>query len=347
MMVLAVGLALGVVGRGRAAPPRVEADPNQNYPVTPAAGPWMISAAAFSSPEAPQLAKQLVYLLRSRYNLPAYVYSRGEEEYRRQMAEEDERIRNLPPNIPARRRLIRPSYDTVVLVGGYPSLDEASKALPAVRALPAPDLKLDTGQSALSQQFRVEPSADRQRAEVKTSVVNPFTTAMAVRNPTTVGPQATAGAPKFDPLWLKLNDGEDYCVYAKCPKPFTLVVKVCSGASMVQAQQGSGGIMGMLGFGGNKAGQMLYAAGVDAHNLAETLRKLKFDAYVLHTRTYSVVTIGGFDSEKDPGIEQLKHQLATLHEEIVAQHERKGLGKKDPLGLTEHPLPMAVPRAPR
>src|SRR5438045_8581524 len=70
----ALCLALGAAGVVRAAP-QVEADPNQNYVVTPEVGPWMICAAYFTGPSAPALAHQLVLQLRSQHNTRAYVFN--------------------------------------------------------------------------------------------------------------------------------------------------------------------------------------------------------------------------------------------------------------------------------
>jgi hypothetical protein len=63
------------------------------------------------------------------------------------------------------------------------------------------------------------------------------------------------------------------------------------------------------------------------------LRKLEFDAYVLHTRTNSMVTIGGFDREDDPKMQQVAAHLARLN-----------LG---PLDLNTKPVPMEIPRPDR
>jgi len=74
--------------------------------------------------------------------------------------------------------------------------------------------------------------------------------------------------------------------------------------------------------------------------VARVLREhpnLKFEAYVLHTRYSSVVTIGGFDGPADPRLLQLKQQLAKI--QILDQNS----GYKA-LELFAQPLPMQVPQ---
>src|SRR5437870_1075005 len=73
------GLALARAGYAH-----VEADPNKDYTIVPEAGPWMIYATHFVGPEAPQLAHEMVLEIRSRFDLPAWVFNRGEEERRKQ-----------------------------------------------------------------------------------------------------------------------------------------------------------------------------------------------------------------------------------------------------------------------
>jgi hypothetical protein len=64
------------------------------------------------------------------------------------------------------------------------------------------------------------------------------------------------------------------------------------------------------------------------------------DAYVLHTRTSSFVTVGGFDSTDDPDIERVKRQVATLNSFVTKTKE----GKIEPIRLVfDNPVPMEVP----
>ena len=64
--------------------------------------------------------------------------------------------------------------------------------------------------------------------------------------------------------------------------------------------------MKMMGLGSRHEGDSLALAANNAHELARTLRQLKFDAYVLHTRTSSVVSVGAFNGPTDPEVDRLR-----------------------------------------
>src|SRR5262249_49903118 len=74
----------------------VEADPNKEYVVTAEIGPWMICAASYTGPQAAQLAHEMVLEIRSRFNVPAYLFNRGDKE-RQEQREYLERIRQADP----------------------------------------------------------------------------------------------------------------------------------------------------------------------------------------------------------------------------------------------------------
>jgi hypothetical protein len=66
--------------------------------------------------------------------------------------------------------------------------------------------------------------------------------------------------------------------------------------------------------------------GQNAHNMAELLHKTtRLDAYVLHTKYASMVTVGGFESLDDPALRATQEMLKNQY--------------KIPM-----PVPMPVPR---
>jgi hypothetical protein len=74
-------------------------------------------------------------------------------------------------------------------------------------------------------------------------------------------------------------------------------------------------------------------AAENAHTLAKVLRQLKLDAYVLHTRFASIVTVGSFESLDDPALRSMQNVLLTqLKPRLDARLE-----------LFPQPLPMEVP----
>jgi hypothetical protein len=226
-----------------------------------------------------------------------------------------------------------------VLIGGFRDFESASAYLKVVKNLPLPELKLAGDKLAYDVMHVSEPVPGKNGQTVmKQTRVNPFSTAIAVRNPTVPAPVKPAN--KFDPFWKELNANEDYSLLA-CRKPYTLVVKEYDGSAVVQggtqSEKGSR-FLSMLRMGGDRPGERLSASAAQAHEVAKFLRdrRLGFEAYVLHTRTASIVTVGGFDRLDDPAMQQMQQRLAALRLQTR--------GGVDPIGLMARPMPMEVPR---
>ncbi len=330
----AVVLALWAAS-GDAQPPAAP-DINQDLAVTPGAGAWLVCAASYSGPNAPYLARQLALQIRQRHGLNAYVFNHADEE-RRRIREEFERAQALHPDVPMRRRTVRLEEQCAVLVGGYKDSEAAAAALKNIRKLPLPDLKLPTGEPACDYMLTTVPDEKKKGMTLQRTPVNPFTTAIAIPNPTVPQQQAK---PKFDPAWTKLNAYEKYSLL-KCPKRYTLVVKEYVGNTVVQPHSGASGFMDMLGL-GNRVGEGLRGAGKQATSLAEFLSQpaLGFHAYVFHTRYNSIVTIGEFDDPRGEECQRLQRQIAKLR----FSTDPRNPNALDPIGLMTHPAPMEVPR---
>src|SRR5262249_26091078 len=127
-----------------------------------------------------------------------------------------------------------------------------------------------------------------------TGYLNPFMTAMVVHNPSIPMKSEQADPTKADAFLKELNAGESLRVL-KCSKPWTLVVKVYQGQTMLQAPK-SPSILSRLGL-AKKEPELLNASAAQAHETAEYLRKMKpsFEAYVMHHRSYSIVMVGQYD----------------------------------------------------
>ncbi len=339
----ALCLALAAVGSVHAGPPQVETDPNREYPVGPEAGPWMICAAHFNGPTAPQLAHQLVVLIRTRYHMPAYVFNYADEERKKQKALLDEQAPAFinPPAapgetvvpIPRRNLTIRVEEQCAVLIGGYPDETAAHVALLAVKKLDPPNLKVPEGAPLPFD------AVVNERGETK--YINPFSSqSMVVRNPS-IPHENHVVQPKDDPFLKTLNAGEEYSML-RCPGKWTLAVKEYMGASAVENKPtGMGPLQSFFGSGKVKTGESLALAANNAHELAKTLTQLKFDAYVLHTRTSSVVSIGAFNDPNDPAMQGYRERIAQLRK-INAQAQTDPT-KKDPLGLFPVLMPVEAP----
>jgi hypothetical protein len=321
----------------------VEADPNKEYVITPEAGVWMVLAGSYRGPDAKNLSHQLVIQLRSRDHLPAYVFNFSEEK-KRQQQEYVEALHRRAPDLPAKVIHIEDEYG--VLVGGYKSSEAAHDAMLDVRKLKPPELKLANGSSPYEKIYQYNP--ETKQAEARS--VNPLTKAFVTRNPTIPVEKRDPNA--FDPFWKELNANESYSLLEN-KHSWTLVVKVFEGVSVIQtrAPASSSSFLDMLGM-GDKSGETLNAAALNAHNMAEALRKsqmlkdMKLDAYVLHTRTSSIVTVGGFDSLDDPQIKLLQTKIGFPVGQ-QPQDVMKSGGKPADLAqlrLMTQPMPMKIPR---
>ena len=58
---------------------------------------------------------------------------------------------------------------------------------------------------------------------------------------------------------------------------------------------------------------------MQAHETARVLRKLGFEAYVLHTRHHSIVTIGSFSGPTDQAMVSTANRLAALNPKALQE----------------------------
>ena len=295
------------------------------YPLTVEAGTWLICCASYSGVDAPELSKQISEILRNRDNLKGYIFNYGEEEKKKQIAD-FERRQKMSPELRQPMKFTRVSEQCAVLVGGYKDIEDARKNLEKIKKLAPPDLKLENGKETSDVINIYVPTADKKGAEIRRERVNPFSRAFVVRNP--LVPNQTIAKNKPDPVLKTLNADEQYSLL-KNSKSVTLVVKEYNGSAILQSTKAvTTSFMDKLF--GSRQGDMLGAAALQAHETARVLRKLEFDAYVLHTRTSSIVTVGGFDSRDDPNLARIQKAIITL--KITA------------LDLYTNPLPMDVPK---
>lgn len=306
------------------------------FPISPDAGEWVICAASYSGPDAPELARQVALVLRDRHRLPAYTFNHADEQ-RQQYEEEYKRLKARYPGVPIKRRTVRLQEHCAVLIGGFKDMDSASLALEQVRALPLPELKLGGDKTPYAMMSTLVPDPEhKDRMKVKREPVNPFSTAMVVRNPTV--PRQPRQKAQFDPFLEKLNAEEEFNLL-KSPKPWTLLVKEYTCSAVVPRETAASTFLQMLGLGKVKPADVLGAGALQAHELAKVLRSRNFGftAYVLHTRNGSAVTVGEFDGPEDPALAQAQARLASMR---VWSPQLQG----DPLGLLPTPIPVQVPR---
>jgi hypothetical protein len=319
----------------------------RRYAITPAVGAWTISSAYFAGDMGAKFATDFVEELWTNYRLRAYIFNRAEQlrqeqereiqEKRRQQEEYLRRSGVNPADVPFRMRRVRIDDEYLVLIGGYPDMETAHKELERIKKLPPPK----SVPVATVIQASVDPNAaagipgSSQQAKAEQIKENPFAKSFVARNPTI--PVAHEASNKPDPFWKELNAYESYSLL-KCKQPWTLAVKEFHGAVVVQPKDVSSGFLEKL-FGG-KSGEQLSASAQNAHNLAEALHKLGFDAYVLHTRTNSIVTVGGFQSATDSRIAEVREALKKR----VKFSSNDPQSAKFGMQLFAEPQPMEVPR---
>jgi hypothetical protein len=308
------------------------ADINAAFAVTPEAGTWMICAASYQGPDAPELANNLCTYLRS-HRYEAYVFNRGNQE-RKQLQEELDRWQREHPGMVRHWKLAHMQEEQLaVLIGGFRDVDAASAELKKVRKLDLPDIKLNSGKPAFDTYDAYEQVPGKKGYELKRYAINPFHTAFVIRNPTV--PQQRKQQAKADPFWKKLNADEPRSLY-KCPKPWTLAVQEYLGATVIQPTSASGGFLEKLGFNEQNLGKRLDASAMQAQQVCDLLKKFGYKSYVLHTRTSSVVTVGEFNAPDDK--ELLRVQLE------LKKFSFKDRGGNEIVKLFAQPLPMEVPR---
>jgi hypothetical protein len=327
---------------------RPKVDITRPYWVGPQAGEWMICASTYTGQFAPTMAVQLAEQIQARHHVPAYVFNRADEE-RRHMQEDQERAMRaaqeqglMLPRTRDGRLMVRRYHieeQCAVLIGGpghgWSNPDDASAFLQKVRKWPLPEFRLPDGVAPYDYAWAALMKEKKgEKPDIRIHPVNPYALSFVTRNPSV--PRDNKPANRYDPAWEKWNADEEYSLL-KCPKPWTLVVKEYLGNRVVQSRGESSSFLEKIGLGGGQVGASLCAAGASAHQLAELLQKLGFQAYVLHMRTSSVVTVGAFTGPKDPELERTADRLARF------SFKRQDTGATYDLGLFPRPVPIEVP----
>jgi hypothetical protein len=298
----------------------------------------MIYVASFRGQDAEQLARDLVQELRTEHRLEAFWFNRSEEEQQKQKQELARMREQLGDEVRLRRVRIPDEY--AVLVGQYKDMEAARRDLEKLRKREAPRSVPLSNVFIVRQERNAIKNRDLNKVSGEAARMNPFATGFVSRNP--LAPREVEPEEKFDPAWKDLNAGEPYSLL-KCRKPWTLVVKVFQGATIVQGRMKPSifehnrparnvAMERQLNLFTKTSGRDLGTAGVEANNLAQILRhkSLGYEAYVLHTRNSSIVTVGGFDGPNDHELLNLQRLLAGLPIGVVK--------------LMEQPMPMEVPR---
>ena len=256
----------------------IEAVKGKSYHITKRHGPWMIMVASMKTtsdalPEgavtAEEAAAELVYELRTK-GIPAYTYQQEEE------VDTIDSIDRL--GRPQKRRITTSDRRIVVLAGNYPSIEDK------------------VGQKTLNYIKRLYPKSLKEGNYKKTpGRPGPLSGAFMAVNPL-LSPDEVRRY-KVDPLIVHLNSGAENSLLDNSAR-YSLTVISFYGKQKTQ----SGAAWAQQDF---KVSDALDEAAQSAWEVAALLRQRGFEAYVLHERYRSIVTIGGFNDPQDKKIAEV------------------------------------------
>lgn len=196
-----------------------------------------------------------------------------------------------------------------VLVGGFQSEADALKALNKLKTWPAPknEVLVDKGLILTTKDGRNSSES---------AVINPYASAFVVPNPSVVK-SGLPGGPRAapDPFVVRLNDDNPYSLF-KATKGWTLAVKAFTSPVEISNRDSDTSLMRKFGSGS----KVLIAGAEQAETMAKALRAMRgpngealnLEAFVLHTRNSSVVTVGQFDGPDDPALQAMKRMLSKM-----------------------------------
>jgi hypothetical protein len=294
------GFALIVLAcAGRAG---VDADPTKDYTIKPDAGPWVILAATYVGDDAPKLAHDLILELRRKYNMSAWLWNKGGEE-RQKQRERWRKMHEQANDAQVPLHGFRIEEQCAVLIGGYKDIDAARRELDRIKNLKPPSDK-----SLMHLFFKVNrvKVGDEEMGQVEGAYVSPFIRSFVTRNPRV--PVDRRAEARDDPFLKTLNADETYSLL-KCRKPVTLVIATFQGTIAYESEtKDPGNFLSRLL--PRKTPETLGLSAMNAHNMAEFLSKAGWsEVFVLHMRTGSLVTVGGFDSKEDPQLPVVERAL--------------------------------------
>ncbi len=267
---------------------RIEAIPGKKYELTKAHGPVMIMVETFrrsanegsdeNAKTAEEIAHELVFELRSKNNLPAYVYRVNADDG---LVETIDRRGN-----PDQRKNLHKVESFGVIAGNYPSLNDplARDSLAFVKKLKPKCLSPENGIVWFAKAGQ-----------------GPFQKAFLTTNPLLSQEEAQsrmAADAKPDTLLIKLNSSVNYSLLENRGN-YTLQVAMFTGRKVMEGTIAAQ----KTNFFDAERINPLDVAAIDANDLTLALRQHRGrEAYVWHDHYHSIVTVGAYESKTDPQI---------------------------------------------
>ncbi len=365
---LAIGLAVAgslAVQRHIVAAPwdlvnfkHVDADPNNMYPVTESAGPWMIMVTTFQGANAEQQAHQWVYELRKRNKLVAYTSSRAYN-----YDQKDMYGRGIDRwGAPKRMEYLHEERltEVAVLVGDFRAADEpdAQKQLAELKRLDPACMK------PVAEPTDNSPVADVRRWCQQTFGTGnkgngPLANAFITTNP--LLPREYFIGHGVSRFVLEMNKGVEYSLL-DCPGRYSVRIANFTGRVEIN-QQKIQQITGGSDHDDQNDESPLVMAAAEAHAVTKYLRDRHVEAYEFHDRGSSIVTIGHFDSvgspradgkiEINPKIFEIIKEYGADQSSLMPGQMAMGVkaktipvpvGKLKSVVLDVTPVPIEVPR---
>lgn len=351
-VVLATSVAASLA---EAAPPwsrvfsrtKIEAEPDNFYPLHEEHGPWMIMATTFSGNGAEEQAKELVHELRSRYKLNAYTYQkkfdfskgtagRGIDKYGSQLKMKYQRGDSLT--------------EIAVVVGDFGSADDPAvqKALRKLKFAQPESLKSnaqDPSNQTLAglrtiQQTLLSDSDDR---KARGPMGHAFITTNPLLPPEYFVPKG------LDKMVVDMNKGLKHSLL-DCKGRYTVRVATFTGQVVIDQKK----IKEIES--GKKFHSTLDEAADKAHRLTQALRKEGAEAYEFHDRYQSIVTVGSFNTVGAPRadgkieINPAMHKIIQTYgadTKVTPGQAQPSVGKpkvRDGIPFDISPVPVEVPK---
>lgn len=284
----------------------VEADPNKVYHLNEKSGPWLILLCSFKddpktkigevgkvneTKNAEQKANILVYELRKKFKLNAYVFAGEFKLNLKNDLRSDANLRRSDWSI-ARDRVYSKNgtfVEYAVLVGDYQSPDELQNDLDKVRNI-SPECM-----------FHMFPqSAGRG---------SPFPMPLAVPNP--ILPASYIAQSDNSLKFIdKFNEKREFSLLS-CPRKYTVQVATFTGQVVFRSDANLNSQKNNHLFGNGKRSQ-LELAEISAEKLCKALRKNGYEAYQYHDQYSSIVTVGGYDYYNLPDGRSLRPEIVQI-----------------------------------
>jgi len=333
----------------------VEANANKDYWLTEDQGPWMILATSFAGPGAMQQARDLVFELRDRFGLPAFMH--------RKQFDYTHPVYGLGVDRYGRRKRMRyanaTKFDEIaVVVGNYASYEDprAQADLEEIKRVQPDCLDLAKKKGKTTQRYIGLREIQRLvHLDPKKHDLGPMRRAFIGRNPLLPKEFFVLDGP--DSLLVEMNKNVKYSLFNN-PGKYTVRVATFRGETYFEGEEKKNPDIkkrvSVLGLPIGHETTKLEEAAEQAHKLTMALRARGVEAYEYHKRHESIVTIGSFATSVTPepnGVALVNPAMLKIIKTYGAKRLKLPKGEAglkpitiEGISLDVQPWPIEVPR---